>query len=212
VGAYPTAGLVLSGGTLYGLGGSNLFALNTNGTGFTNLHQFSTSVGASPATPGLSLSSGTLYGAAPSAGSFGGGTMFSVSTNGSNFAYLYDFADASNLSFPPTNSGGAFPNGGPILLNGQLYGTTSQGGTSGCGVLFTVVTNNPPVLSAQVSSTTFLLSFLTVAGASYTVQQNTNPATTNWIIFTNCIGSGSVTQFAKPTALEGWMFFRVRQP
>ncbi len=83
VGAYPTAGLVLSGGTLYGLGGSNLFALNTNGTGFTNLHQFSTSVGDSPAIPGLSLSSGTLYGAAPSAGLFGAGSMFSLNTNGS---------------------------------------------------------------------------------------------------------------------------------
>ena len=68
VGASPTAGLVLSGGTLYGLGGSNLFALNANGTGFTNLHQFSASVGDSPAIPGLSLSSGTLYGAAPAPG------------------------------------------------------------------------------------------------------------------------------------------------
>jgi uncharacterized repeat protein (TIGR03803 family) len=212
VGANPTAALVLSGGTLYGLGGSNLFALNTNGTGFTNLHQFSTSVGAAPATPGLSLSSGTLYGAASSAGTLGGGMMFSVSTNGSNFDDLCDFADASNLSFPPTNSGGAFPNGGPILLNGQLYGTTSQGGTSGCGVLFAVVTNNPPVLSAQLSGTSFLLSFQTVSGFNYTVQQKTNLSDINWMNYTSFIGNGSLTQFTRPAANPAQLFFRVSQP
>lgn len=211
VGAYPTAGLVLSGGTLYGLGGSNLFALGTTGAGFTNLHQFSASVGGSPAIPGLTLSNNTLYGAAPNAGLFGGGLMFSMNTGGSMFADLHNFADVSYFSYPPTNIGGAFPNGGPILLNGLLYGTASQGGSSGSGVLFAAVVN-PLVLSARVSGTTFLLSFQTVTGASYTVQQNSNLATTNWITFTNCLGSGAVTQFAMPTATAPRLFFRVRQP
>src|SRR5450759_1910741 len=46
-GASPFAGLILSGNTLYGTayqGGSSghgtVFAVNTNGTGFTNLHSF----------------------------------------------------------------------------------------------------------------------------------------------------------------------------
>src|SRR5947208_2442806 len=46
-GAYPLAGLTLSGNTLYGAaayGGSSgngtVFAVNTDGTGFTNLHGF----------------------------------------------------------------------------------------------------------------------------------------------------------------------------
>ena len=46
-GANPTAGLILSGNTLYGTayaGGTNgngtVFAVNTNGTGFTTLHNF----------------------------------------------------------------------------------------------------------------------------------------------------------------------------
>ena len=46
-GSYPYAGLILSGNTLYGTtidGGSSgngtVFAVNTDGTGFTNLHSF----------------------------------------------------------------------------------------------------------------------------------------------------------------------------
>ena len=210
VGDAPIAGLVLSGGILYGLGGSNLFALNTNGTGFTNLHQFSMRVDHSAATPGLSLSGGTLYGAVSTGGLFGGGMMFSVNTNGSNFTDLNDFSDVSY--FYPTNSGGSFPNGGPIVLAGRLYGTTSDGGSYGNGVIFGVVVNNPPVLSAQLSVATFLLSFQTVSGLNFTVQQNTNLSTTNWITFTNFIGDGSTTQFTKLTTNSAQLFFRVSQP
>lgn len=53
-GASPVAGLVLSGNTLYGTaikGGSSangtVFAVNTDGTGFTNLHSF-TAISGSP--------------------------------------------------------------------------------------------------------------------------------------------------------------------
>src|SRR6266446_1372749 len=51
-GAYPQAGLTLSGNTLYGTalrggssGGGTVFAVNTDGTGFTNLHSFTTTAG-----------------------------------------------------------------------------------------------------------------------------------------------------------------------
>ena len=74
-GANPYAGLILSGNTLYGTangGGSSgngtVFAVNTNGTGFTNLHSFTAylvnnSDGAYPEA-GLILSGNTLYGTA----------------------------------------------------------------------------------------------------------------------------------------------------
>ena len=46
-GANPRAGLILSGNTLYGTasnggtsGNGTVFAVNTDGTGFTNLHSF----------------------------------------------------------------------------------------------------------------------------------------------------------------------------
>src|ERR1041384_8104362 len=54
-GAHPAAELILSGNTLYGTaaqggrsGYGTLFAVNTDGTGFTILHSFASSDGASP--------------------------------------------------------------------------------------------------------------------------------------------------------------------
>ena len=54
-GASPVCGLILSGNTLYGTtvdGGSSgygtVFAVHTDGTGFTNLHSFTDSDGALP--------------------------------------------------------------------------------------------------------------------------------------------------------------------
>src|SRR5882724_6126303 len=76
-GGCPYAGLILSGNTLYGTafqrgssGNGTVFAVNTDGTGFTNLHNFTgppyvgtNSEGASP-SGGLILSGNTLYGTA----------------------------------------------------------------------------------------------------------------------------------------------------
>ncbi len=68
-GAYPydMAGLVLSGGTLYGTtsvsgsgGQGTVFQINTDGSGFAILHSFQYSDGAQPDV--LALSGGTLYG------------------------------------------------------------------------------------------------------------------------------------------------------
>lgn len=79
------AGLVLSGNTLYGTtqnGGSSddgtVFAVNTAGTGFTNLYNFTgVNDGANPQA-GLVLSSNTLYGTAYGGGNSGDGTVFSL--------------------------------------------------------------------------------------------------------------------------------------
>src|SRR5438477_261276 len=86
-GATPFARLRLSGNTLYGTaanGGSanygTLFAVNTDGTGFTNLYNFTRfSDGASP-FGGVVLSGNTLYGPAVGGGSSDQGTVFTVNT------------------------------------------------------------------------------------------------------------------------------------
>src|SRR5467141_58072 len=76
-GASPQAGLTVAGNgkTRYGTaanGGSGgwgtLFAINTDGTGFTNLHGFSCSDGASPYA-GLTVAGNTLYGTTARGGS-----------------------------------------------------------------------------------------------------------------------------------------------
>ena len=95
-GAGPVAGLITnsSGNTLYGTtsgGGSSgngtMFALHTDGSGFTILHHFTALVGnanSDGAYPqaGLILSGNTLYGTALQGGSRGVGTVFAVNTDG----------------------------------------------------------------------------------------------------------------------------------
>jgi uncharacterized repeat protein (TIGR03803 family) len=142
-GVYPYGGLILSGNTLYGTayGGGNsgngtVFAVNTNGTGFTNLHSFTllnnstNSDGARPYT-GLILSGNTLYGTAEYGGSSGYGTVFAVHTNGTGFTNLHSF----------NYSDGANPYAGLILSGNTLYGTASGGGSSSYGTVFAVHTN-----------------------------------------------------------------------
>jgi len=143
-GANPQAGLVLSGNTLYGAargGGSSgngtVFAVNTDGTGFTNLHNFTklantgnNSDGANPQA-GLILSGNALYGTAASGGGFGNGTVFAVNTDGSGFVNLHNFTKLANTG---NNSDGANPYAGLILSGNTLFGTARAGGSFGGGI------------------------------------------------------------------------------
>ena len=152
-GAYPQAGLILSGDTLYGTtvngggwGSGTVFAMNTNGMGFTNLHSF-TAVdpvaspngdGANPQA-GLILSGNILYGTAAHGGAAGSGTVFAVKTDGTGFTNLYNFTVLDpNVS---TNSDGANPQSELTLSAGVLYGTTTSGGSSGNGTVFALNTD-----------------------------------------------------------------------
>jgi uncharacterized repeat protein (TIGR03803 family) len=138
-GAYPFASLILSQGTLYGTtaeGGTNgngaLFAISTNGTGFTNLYFFTNGLDGSYPEAGLLLSGAILYGTAEDGGSNGGGTIFSIGTNGANFTTLYAFTNGSD---------GSFPAGGLMLSGNTLYGTAEEGGTNGVGTVFSLLAN-----------------------------------------------------------------------
>ena len=146
-GAHPQVGLILSGKTLYGTtyeggppGFGTVFAVNTDGTGFTNLHIFTAadyvgnevfinSDGIRPYA-GLILSGNTLYGTALSGGSSGYGTVFSINTDGTGFTTLHSFADPY---FGPW--------AGLILSGNTLYGTTIGGGSSLFGTVFAVNTD-----------------------------------------------------------------------
>src|SRR5438477_473785 len=97
-GSRPIAGLITnsSGTTLYGTaayggssGGGTVFALNTDGTGFTNLHNFTNGSDGADPQAGLILSGNTLYGTAYNGGSSGLGTVFAVHTDGTGFTNPY---------------------------------------------------------------------------------------------------------------------------
>lgn len=159
-GINPQDGLILSGATLYGtaaFGGTNgsgtVFALATNGSGFTTLYDFSQRInlgagiysnsdGAYPYA-GLALAGNTLYGAANVAGTNGRGALFSVSAGGANFARLHSFGPQAfdSAIHVYTNSDGEFPQANLILSGRMLYGATPAGGPSGNGVVFAMNTN-----------------------------------------------------------------------
>jgi uncharacterized repeat protein (TIGR03803 family) len=136
-GANPTAGLAVTNGILYGvtsIGGAGgyggVFAINVNGTGFTNLYSFQYSTGASP-QGALIVSGDTLYGTTTEGGSGGSGTVFALGTDGSNYTNIYNFV----------YTGGTQPYGTLVLSGGMLFGTTSIGGIGGGGVVFRVNTD-----------------------------------------------------------------------
>ena len=154
-GASPSAGLILSGNTLFGtansggsLGYGTVFAVNTDGTGFTNLHSFNWSDdGAYPHA--VILSGNTLFGTANN-GASGGGTVFAVNTDGTGFTNLHVFAAAPNS----TNIGGASPFAGLTLSGNTLYGTTLGGGNSGKGTVFAVNTDGTDFTTLYTFSAT----------------------------------------------------------
>ena len=137
-GILPSANLILGGTTLYGtavLGGAAgkgaVFAVNTDGSGFTNLHNFIISDGANPEA-GLLLAGNTLYGTTRLGGPSGNGTVFAVRTNGTGFTNLYLFTGGND---------GAYPESGLVLAGGVLYGTAVNGGSAGNGTVFCLSTN-----------------------------------------------------------------------
>jgi uncharacterized repeat protein (TIGR03803 family) len=144
-GINPQAGLVLSGGMLYGTanaGGANngngtVFAVSTNGTGFNVVHTFTGGSDGRFPVGGLIISGSTLYGTASANGSGGDGTVFAVDTSGSPFTVLHSFSALVNN----TNSDGCNPESDLFLSGGTLYGTTQNGGTGGRGTLFAVNTS-----------------------------------------------------------------------
>jgi len=127
----PNGGLVLAGGVLYGTTtyGGSVFAVETDGSGFTNIY-----TGLGRPNGGLALAGSTLYGTAYLGGSGGGGVVFAVNTNGTGYTNLVNFP----LGAPTI---GQNPVAGLTLAGSILFGTTQYGGGQSSGVVFAVDTN-----------------------------------------------------------------------
>jgi uncharacterized repeat protein (TIGR03803 family) len=139
-GTSPNGSLALSGSTLYGTttyGGTNnygtVFSINTDGSGYSILHNFSSEPGDgyNPYSP-LILSGSTLYGTTAGGGR-SNGTVFQINTNGTGFAVLYGFGLVAADGYAPY---------GPLTLSGStLYGTTTYGGSNSYGTVFQINTD-----------------------------------------------------------------------
>jgi len=139
--------MTISGSTLYGTtqrGGSSnegvVFALGTDGSGFTPLHQFAgytTGDGSYPLS-NLVVTGSTLYGATSNGGTWDSGTVYAVDLDGNNYRQIHVFRQTD----------GAYPQGGLTLSGSTLYGTAYEFGTYFNGVIFKVDTdgNNFAVL------------------------------------------------------------------
>ena len=146
-GDMPVAGLVQdTDGTFYGTtyyGGTNgwgtVFKMAADGT-LTSLHSFRG--GADGANPygGLLLSrDGNLYGTTESGGTYGYGTVFRMSPDGT----LVTLAHLDGYQ-------GANPEGTLVQdADGNLYGTTANGGQAGEGAIFRLSINAPLQITRQ---------------------------------------------------------------
>ncbi|MAS93561.1 MAG: hypothetical protein CMO55_10250 [Verrucomicrobiales bacterium] len=126
--------LIQVGGELFGvtpLGGANdagvIFKITlTPSVGYTAIHEFTVSEGASAKVALLHASDGRLYGVAQSGGNggviTGFGTIFGINTDGTGFQVLHRFNDIN----------GNDPSGSLIEApDGKLYGLCFRGGAPG---------------------------------------------------------------------------------
>lgn len=146
-GEEPESGLINVGGTLYGTtltGGPNcydgahcgtVYSITTSGKE-TVLYNFEGgSDGQYPYGP-LTNVNGTLYGTTLAGGAYGqgaggDGTVFSVTTSGTE-AVLHSFGGSGD---------GTLPYAGLVDAGGTLYGTTYKGGAHKVGVVFSITTS-----------------------------------------------------------------------
>jgi uncharacterized repeat protein (TIGR03803 family) len=124
--------LLLSGTSLYGTtsgdglySGGSVFAINTDGRNFTVLHFFTNAEygGTDGVLPrgDLILSGNTLYGTCSDGGTYNGGTVFAINTDGTDYRIVF------NLGVGVGTPGAGVPLSGLILSGNTLYGTASRG-------------------------------------------------------------------------------------
>lgn len=158
-GAFPKAGLIIdSQGALYGttneggdFGYGTVFKLAPTPNGptawkYTTLYSFCSSPdcidGSYPEGGVIADAQGNLYGTTSEGGAVSGtpsnfGTVFKLTRSGNSYteSVLYSFTGLDD---------GAYPRAGLLWFNGELYGTTEEGGDAsidgcfdvGCGTVF----------------------------------------------------------------------------
>jgi uncharacterized repeat protein (TIGR03803 family) len=150
-GENPAAGLTFaSDGNFYGtteFGGTSgfgtVFRMNLAGTVtiLQNFAQFDPN-GAQPEGALIQASDGNLYGTCYSGGANGWGTVFRISTSGV-FTKLYDFTQAAG-------NVGYLPKAGVIQASdGNLYGTTWEGGPDDAGTIYQMTLSGVATIAAN---------------------------------------------------------------
>jgi uncharacterized repeat protein (TIGR03803 family) len=100
---------------------------------YSVLHNFG-GVGGSQPQRNLTLLGSHLYGMTTNGGDSNYGCIFTIDTNGNGFRVIHNFS-------PLGGNGPGWPAGSLTLSGSTLYGTTTVGGTSGNGAIFSIDTN-----------------------------------------------------------------------
>jgi uncharacterized repeat protein (TIGR03803 family) len=110
-----------------------LFTIKTDGSSFALLHKFGETHhdGKNP-YGSLLLVGDQLYGTTANGGDNDLGTVFVINIDGSGYHRLYSFGGKTN------NEDGAKPIDNVVLVNGWLYGMTTEGGAHNQGTIFKV--------------------------------------------------------------------------
>jgi uncharacterized repeat protein (TIGR03803 family) len=220
-GGLPLGSLLLAGNTLYGttsFGGptasGTIFKVNTDGTDFAILHQFT----ANPYIPGtntdgadphstLILSGDTLVGNSLGGGNNNTGTIFTITTNGNDFAAIYQFSSLDNNG--ETNFDGAYPSAGVIMAGNTLYGTSKNGGYGGRGTVFALALPILPSLGIAETDTNILISWPTAA-VGFDLESCTDLSAANWTSVTTGLTVVDTNfVFASPASKSA--YFRLRR-
>jgi hypothetical protein len=211
-GFWPEAPVIAVGNRLFGTtlthnpGAGTLFAINTDGTGFTVLKTFNggAAEGGNPYA-GLISSGESLYGTASVGGASFRGAVFTIKTNGTAFNLLHSFATTSGpLS---TNAEGAGPQAGLVLSGDTLFGAAQTGGNFGAGTIFAVKTNGTGFLT--------LHHFAAISGTAETNSEGAKPVASLVLSGDNLYGvaiiggtSGNGTVFTLKTNGSGFNTLR----
>jgi uncharacterized repeat protein (TIGR03803 family) len=136
-GSSPASTLLYLKGALYGTttsGGSKnagtVFKISPSGSGFKVLYTFKGEPdGANPSYTEFTDVGGTLYGVTSNGGATDNGAIYKITTVGKE-TVLYSFKGGS--------SDGRNPAGALLAVKGTLFGTTTQGGSSDDGTVFSI--------------------------------------------------------------------------
>ena len=127
-------GLIEAGGKLWGMtrtgGGENsgtIFSIETDGTGFTIIHEFDQTNGSTPRGELLHYDN-KLWGTTAGGGENGHGVLFNIEMDGTSFNKFHDF----------DNTNGGNPDGNLVESNGKLWGLCTRGGDENYGIIFSV--------------------------------------------------------------------------
>ena len=149
-GTRPFAGLIeASDGLLYGTTYyvGTVFRLSKDGSSYSILHSFPPNGG--PYDKVIEASDGVLYGVSPFGGTSTMGIVFRMNKDGSGYSVIKTFTGGTSDGSTPF---------GPLVEgnDGDLYGNTQQGGSSGFGTVFK--------LSKDGTRFAILLSYIPMTG------------------------------------------------